>query len=369
MTPKDLVVEILSRADVKIGGERPWDIQINNERFYGRVLRGGSFALGESYMDGWWDCEKLDEFFGKILRARLENTRLPLSTIPLYLHSVLFNRQTRASSKKAIAQHYDLSPKLYESFLDPYNQYTCGYFKGTDDLNTAQEQKLDFICRKLKLSPEDRVLDIGSGWGGFAKFASQKYGCHVTGITISKEQAAYSREYTKDLPVEIKILDYRDLSGTYDKILVCGMIEHVGYKNYSDLMRVVHKSLSDDGLFLLHTIGGNEFSTHMDPWLDKYIFPKSMLPSASQLSVVYEGLFVMEDWHNFGAYYDPTLMAWSKNFDKNWDNIKADYDQRFYRMWKYYLLSCAGLFRARKNQLWQIVFSKKGVSGGYQSIR
>jgi len=279
------------------------------------------------------------------------------------------NLQTKKGSKKVAEQHYNLSTKLYMSFLDAYNQYTCGYFKNTDDLNTAQEQKLQLICSKLQLKKEDRVLDIGCGWGGFAKFASEHYGCHITGVTISKEQAAYAREFTKGLPVTIKEIDYRNIEDEYDKVLICGMIEHVGYKNYRALLKIVNKVLEKNGLFLLHTIGNNTSVIFTDVWIGKYIFPNGMLPSLKQITTAAEGLFILEDLHNFGQYYDPTLMSWFANFDKNWTVIAKDYGERFYRMWKYYLLSCAGMFRARDAQLWQFVFSKRGILGEYYPVR
>jgi cyclopropane-fatty-acyl-phospholipid synthase len=163
--------------------------------------------------------------------------------------------------------------------------------------------------------------------------------------------------------------DYRELEEKFDRIISIGMFEHVGYRNYRTYMEVVHRCLKLDGLFLLHTIGGNTSVSSTDPWIDKYIFPNSMLPSAKQITSSAEGLFMLEDWHSFGHYYDNTLMAWYRNFTKNWHKIKDGYDQRFYRMWTYYLLSCAGAFRSRRNQLWQIVFSKNGEKGVYQSIR
>lgn len=367
---KKVAEDLLVLADVRIGGTRPWDIQVLNDGFYKRVLSQGSIGLGEAYMDGWWDSPKLDEFFYKVLRAGLSKKILfNWATIKVYLKARFFNLQTLSGAKKVAVQHYDLSAELYMSFLDKYNQYTCGYFKDTEDLNTAQKQKLQLICDKLQIKKEDRVLDIGCGWGGFAKFAAKHYGCNVTGITISKEQAVYAREFTAGLPVDIKEMDYRDLNGRYDKILICGMIEHVGYKNYRNIFNIVRKNLSDNGLFLLHTIGSNQSIISLDPWMEKYIFPHSMLPSLKQIVTATEGVLVLEDLHNFGQYYDPTLMAWFKNFDANWSKFKEQYGERFYRMWKYYLLSCAGLFRARYAQLWQMVFSKKGLLGGYKPIR
>lgn len=369
MTSKGMIEGLLRKAGIVVNGTEPWDIEVRDERLYDRVLREGSLGLGESYMDGWWDAPKLDEFFHKLLAAGLDTAVRPWRYAGLYLAALLRNQQTREGGKKVAREHYDLSPELYESFLDPYNQYTCGYFKDTDDLNTAQEQKLELICRKLRLSPSDTVLDIGCGWGGFARYAASRYGCRVIGITISEEQFRYATEYTRGLPVEIRKEDYRDLTGTFTKVLICGMIEHVGYRNYRRIMEVVRARLAPDGLFLLHTIGGNASVRHTDPWINRYIFPNSMIPSAAQLMRAAEGLFVMEDWHNFGAYYDQTLMAWYRNFIAHWDGLKNRYDERFRRMWIYYLLSCAGSFRARKNQLWQIVFSPRGLSGGYLAPR
>ena len=366
---KSRIRELLSLANINLNGSNPYDIQVLDERFYSSIMANGSLGLGESYMNGWWDVERLDQFFDKILHANLEGTIKPWRFALSYLQYNLVNYQSRTGSRKVAQQHYDLSTKLYESFLDPYNQYTCGYFKDTDDLNEAQKKKLELICRKLQLSSQDRVLDIGCGWGGFAKYAAKHYECHVTGISISREQIQYAKKYTEGLPVDIIEMDYRDIKGEYDKVLICGMIEHVGYKNYKAILEIVHGILSNNGLFLLHTIGGNESVTHTDPWIDKYIFPNSMLPSIKQLSNAFEGLFVMEDWQNLSAHYYKTLMAWYQNFITNWDTIKTDYDEKFFRMWKYYLLCCAGAFSARKNQLWQIVLSKNGVPGGYESVR
>lgn len=367
---RQTIQKLLSVAGVTINGSQPWDIEVHNEKLYGRVLAQGSLGLGEAYMDGWWDVERLDEFFSRILRVRLdEHIKITPANVILFLKSRMLNLQTRMRSKKVAREHYDLGNDFYMSFLDPYNQYTCGYFKDTDDLNAAQEKKLELLCKKLQISPNDRVLDIGCGWGGFAKYAATFHGCQVTGITISDEQFHYAQEFCKGLPVKIEKKDYRDLNESFDKILICGMIEHVGVKNYRRLMEVVHRNLNDAGLFLLHTIGGNVSVSFTEPWISRYIFPNSMIPSARQLSAAIEGLFVMEDWHNFGAHYVKTLKAWYENFNANWDQFQSHYGQRFYRMWKYYLLSCVGTFQARQNQLWQIVLSKDGCPEGYHSIR
>lgn len=367
---KEIVQKLLESADVKINGSRDWDIQVHDGRFYQRVLVGGSLGFGESYMDGWWDCKKIDEFIYKILSSDLnKKIRLNIKIIFEFIKSSVLNMQRKSRAFVIGKKHYDIGNELYKSMLDKGMNYSCGYWKNTLDLNKAQEAKLDLICKKIKLKAGMKILDIGCGWGAFAKYATENYKVKVVGITVSKNQIDLAREICKGLPVEIRLQDYRDLNEKFDAVVSIGMFEHVGYKNYGTFMKVVHKCLKDDGLFLLHTIGGNKSVRNTDIWIGKYIFPNSMLPSIKQIGKSVEGLFVMEDWHNFGADYDKTLMAWHKNFNRNWNKIKSGYNEKFFRMWNYYLLSCAGSFRARKNQLWQIVLSKKGVLGGYKSVR
>ena len=363
---RNKVERLLSFADVEIGENRPWDIQVHNEDLYPRILAEGSLGLGESYMDGWWDCESLDEFFSKILSASLDTRVKPLSGLLTVLRARLFNLQKPSRAFKIGEHHYDIGNNLYRCMLGKGLIYSCGYWENATTLDEAQEVKLDMVCRKLDLKPGMRILDIGCGWGGTARFAAERYGVEVTGITVSEEQAMLANEICKGLPVEIHLQDYRGLNGTFDRIFSIGMFEHVGYKNYATFMRIVNNCLNDGGIFLLHTIGGNRSVTGTDPWIERYIFPNSMLPSARQICNAAEGLFVLEDWHCFGADYDKTLMQWFRNFHEHWDTLKKDYDERFYRMWKYYLLSCAGSFRARVNQLWQIVYSPRGIPGGHR---
>jgi len=372
---KNQVANILGQADVKINGTRPWDVKILDDNIYKRLLSQGMLGVGEGYMAEEWECDSIDELTFRALTRigsvnKVDFAKKNFTFLLRLFFAKFINFEGRNKDLEVVKKHYDIGNDLFLSFLDPYNQYTCGYFKDTKDLNVAQEQKLDLICKKLHLSSKDKVLDIGCGWGGFGKYAASHYGCSVTGITISKEQAKYAREFTKGLPVKILVQDYRDLKGKYDKILVCGMIEHVGYKNYRTYMEVVDKNLKEDGIFLLHTIGSITEDDH-DPnsWIRKYIFPNGMLPTVELIAKSVEGLFVMEDVHNFGAYYDKTLMAWFHNFDENWYKIKNKYTETTYRMFKFYFLTCAGAFRARQLQLWQIVFSKKGIVGGYSSVR
>lgn len=368
MRARPLLEKLCALADVRLGGDRPWDIQVHDDRFYQRVFSGGSLALGEAYMDGWWDCADLAELFNRFLRAGLDR-RIRQSPYALlhFAKARLFNLQSRRRSTDVVHKHYDVGNDLYLSFLDPYNQYTCGFFRKTDDLATAQEQKLDLICRKLQLAKGETLLDIGCGWGGLARFAAERYGVHVTGISISDRQISYAWEFCRGLPVSIEHRDYREITGVFDKVVSVGMLEHVGYKNYRRYMEAAHRALRDGGLFLLHAIGGNGNAVATEPWLNKYIFPNGMLASIEQIGRAADHLFVMEDWQNFGPYYDQTLHAWSKNLTAAWPDLAARYGgARTYRMWRYYFLMCAGSFRARVNQVWQVVFRKQGAAGVYE---
>jgi cyclopropane-fatty-acyl-phospholipid synthase len=364
---KRIVRKMLGSSGIQIDGDRPWDIRIHNPDLYERVLTGGSLALGESYMDGWWDCEALDQFFEKIMENRLDKTS-KTNAIPLLwaaLKAKVINTQRRSKAYIVGKRHYDIGNDLFSIMLDKGLCYSCAYWKNAETLDAAQEAKLDLICRKIGLRTGMKVLDIGCGWGGFAKYAAEKFGANILGITVSREQVEFGNNRCRCLDVKIELKDYREIREKFDRIVSIGMFEHVGYKNYRTFMKVVHRCLKADGLFLLHTIGGNTSVGSTDPWINKYIFPNSMLPSLKQITSAIEGLFVLEDLHSFGQYYDKTLMAWYDNFTKNWAKLKDAYDNRFYRMWTYYLLSCAGSFRSRRNQLWQIVFSKRGIKGGY----
>lgn len=355
----------LDEADIQIGGTRPWDIAVHNESLYQRVLSQGSMGLGESYMDGWWDCPALDQFFDRILSADLDEKVRDWKVLMQAVRARVFNLQKKSRAFQVGQRHYDLGNELYREMLDTSMTYSCGYWDGATTLDEAQAVKNDLIARKMNLKQGMKILDIGCGWCGFARHAADLYGSDIVGVTVSEEQAKLGRELCAGRPVEVRLQDYRELNEQFDAVVSVGMIEHVGLKNYRTFMKIVHRCLKDGGIFLLHTIGGNTSVRKGDPWIDRYIFPNGMLPSIKQLAKSFEGLFVVEDWENFGTHYDRTLMAWFENFDKNWDTLKHLYDERFYRMWKYYLLACAGSFRARKNQLWQIVLSKGGLRGGW----
>ncbi len=360
-------------AGIEINGIQPEDIQVYNQRFYQRVLAQGSIGLGESYMDGWWDCHRLDEFFNKLLKAKL-NEKFNKDTFLNSIRAKIFNPQNIRKSREVGEKHYDIGNELYEKMLGKSMVYSCGYWKGVDNLDQAQEDKLELICKKVELEPDMRVLDIGCGWGSFAEYASRKHKVEVTGLTISKEQKKYAEERYIGQRVDIRLEDYRDFEpkGKFDAIVSIGMFEQVGLNNYRTFMEKAEECLDNNGLFLLHTIGKNtpRNAGHKEPWINKHIFPGGFLPSVSQIAKASERLFTMEDWHNFGKDYDTTLMAWHKNLTDNWDEIKekGNYDNRFKRMFDYYLMCCAGAFRSSNNRLWQIVFSK-GRDGRYDSIR
>ncbi|MFC1753565.1 cyclopropane fatty acyl phospholipid synthase [Thermoproteota archaeon] len=369
MNAKQTIHEYLSLADIKINGDRPWDIQVHNPRFYSKVLAGGTLAFGETYMDGWWDCKQIDELINRICRAKIYHKVKDTGMLWNVLKAKVINMQNRSRAYEVGKKHYDIGNDLFKLMLDKRMNYSCGYWKTAKTLDEAQEAKLDLICRKIGLKKGMTVLDIGCGWGGFAQYAAKKYKVKVLGITISKEQAKLARERCKGLDVEIRLQDYRQVRGEFDRVVSVGMIEHVGYKNYRTYMKVAHRCLKPDGIFLLHTLGKNISVRTDEPWMVKYIFPNGMCPSAKQLTTAAEQLFVLEDWHTLGVDYEKTLLAWHKNFTKNWDKLSGKYDQRFYRMWVYYLLINAGSFRARDSQLWQIVLAKKGVDNGYESVR
>jgi len=353
--------ELLDLAEVEIGGSNPWDIQVHDQRFYDRIIRDTTLGLGESYMDGWWDCEALDQLITRLLKKDLDQKiRQSPSYALQVLRARLFNRQSYSRAFEVGIKHYDLGNDLFRAMLDKRLVYTCAYWKGAKNLDEAQEAKLDLVCRKIGAKPGMKILELGCGWGSFAKYAAEKYGVSVLGVTVSKEQVALGTELCKGLPVELRLQDYRDVTGTFDAVISIGVMEHVGYKNYHTYMEVVDRCLKEDGIGFVHTIGSNRTIKASEPWTNKYIFPNGMLPSIAGLGKALEKDFVMEDWHNFGPFYDPTLMAWYANFEEAWPQLQPKYGDRFFRMWKYYLLSSAGGFRSRHQQLWQIVFTRRG---------
>ena len=375
-TSRHFRADLLAQADIQVDGSDPWDLRVKDERLFREVLLKKNLGLGEGYMRGWWDCERVDELICRVLRSgAVDHMRGCWRLIMRIIPAMMFNLQNLPRAKIVAKHHYDLGNDLFQAFLDSYLQYSCAYFNGMPakpgpleqtydsvcrELEQAQKAKMRLICEKLELKPEDTLLDIGCGWGGLARFVAEEYGCTVTAVNISRQQIEFAREFCRGLPVEIHDRDYRQLDGAYDKIVSVGMFEHVGHKNYKTFMGAAARCLKPDGLFLLHTIGSNVTSPEIDPWISTYIFPNSVLPSIAQISRSAEPWFAVEDLHNFGPDYDRTLMCWLRTFRRSWPRLRERYGERFGRMWEYYLQSCAGSFRARDIQLWQIVFTKTG---------
>lgn len=366
---RNRVERLLEGSGVRLNGPNPWDIRVHDGRFYARALAHGSLGVGESYMEKWWDADDLDGFLYRVMQARLEEKVHSWHDLAIVLKAWLRNLQNPSRAFLIGRHHYDIGNELFERMLGKRLVYSCGYWKEAGNLDDAQLAKLKLVFAKLGLKPGMRVLDVGCGWGEALKLAHELHGVSGVGVTVSAQQAEYARRLVQGLPIEIRLADYRTLDEKFDRIFSIGMFEHVGAKNYRTYMRVVRRCLKDDGLFLLHSIGGNHSVNSTDPWIAKYIFPNGMLPSIAQIGCAVEKLFVMEDWHNFGVYYDRTLLAWRRNFEAHWEELKSRYSETFYRMWRFYLSASAAAFRARKNQLWQIVLSPYGVPGGYVAPR
>lgn len=368
--------KVLASINVRINGHNPWDIIVHNPKMWERIAKQGSIGAGESYMDGWWDCEQLDELFFRICRHRLEEKFhfLPAKLIENFKRT-LFNYQSIAKSREVAVTHYNLGNRLYELMLGKSMAYTCGYWKEANNLDEAEFAKYELICKKLYLKPGEKVLEIGCGWGGLAKYMAEKYQCQVVALDIALEPFLYAQKHTRNLPVSVYHCDYRETKvynrkqEKFDKIVSVGVLEHVGYKNYRTLMDISRQFIKPDGIFLLHSIGGNISTKFCEPWIDKYIFPNGTLPSIAQLGKAFEKRFIVEDFQNFGAYYDNTLLAWYQNLNAHWPELAEKYNEKTRRMMNYYLLSCAGGFRARAMQLWQFVLTPQGLLKGYLSVR
>ncbi len=367
---EELGRELLKKAGVEVGGDRPHDITVNDDRFWGRVLRDRELGLGEAYQEGWWDAGRVDEFLVRVFTADLRSAIRPSPALLWnVLRSRLTNRQTTDRAARNARAHYDIGNDLYLRMLGEEMVYSCAVWEGVDDLASAQEAKLDLICRKLHLEPGMRVLDIGCGWGGFARHAAGRYGAHVVGISPAGEQVAEARRRAGGLSVEYHQKDYRDVSDTFDRIVSIGMFEHVGPRNYPGFFDRCGDLLTPDGLMLHHTIGSNESKESTDAWFDRYIFPGGVVPSLHQIAGASQRRWAVEDVQNLGPDYDRTLLAWFDRIEAVWHEI-PHYDERFRRTWRYYLLSSAASFRVRNLQLYQVVFSRIGrASHTYRGVR
>ena len=362
MTAKEKIASILKKADIELNGSRPFDVKILDERVYSRVLGGGTLAIGESFMDGWWHVEDLSELVYRLYKAKIYQDLVAFDAWPLIIKGWLTNLQSRARAFAVGLQHYDLGNDLYQAMLDKRMVYTSAIWRGAHTLEEAQEQKLEAICRKLGLKPGDRVLDIGCGWGSFMKYAAEKYQVSCVGLSVSTEQTKLGKELCAGLPIEFVVSDYRDYRPTekFDHVVSIEMIEAVGPKNFRTFFQMVYDWLKPSGQFALQAIGSLDVKPVPSLWLDKYIFPNGISPSLPQLEEASHDLFRFEHLENIGPDYDKTLMEWWRRFHSSFQKLRENnpkYNERFYRMWKFYLQSCAGLFRAKEATDWQIVFS------------
>lgn len=360
-----LVTKLMAAADVRVNGDRPWDITVHDPRFFDRMIRHGQLGIGEAYMDGWWDCESIDEMSARFIRANLHHESIrDLRFVGYYLKQRMKGIGRKSLSYEIGEAHYNLSNDLFASFLDDTMSYSCGFWREAETLEEAQRAKLDLICRKLDLKPGMKVLEIGCGWGGWARHAAEHYGVEVLGITVSKEQLAWAREKAGDLSVRVELMDYRDVNGWYDRVVSIAMFEAAGQKYFRTFMETVDRVLKPDGQFLLHTIVSNTpIEAAQSRWLNTYIFPNGELPSLAQVYKAAEGLFVAEAAHHFDGYYERTLADWDRRFVANWTTIEKGFDKRFYRMWRFYLQISQGIFKSRLCHLWQFVFTKDGIPG------
>ncbi len=356
-----LVEEMVHGAGIEVGTE----MIVNDPSLWSEWASGSVLAIGETYMQGKWDAPRLDQVMAKLASMPAADKRKIFSSWrakALLALNAAFNPQRRSRERKVIDEHYELGTDFFRSWLDENMQYTCGFWKDATTLDEAQLSKMRLIGEKLNLRPGMRVLDIGCGWGGLGRFLIREYGVDVTGVTISETQAQFCRDaaVAENMKESFEVVEksYRDVSGKWDRITVVGMLEHVGPKNYSHFFDRCYRSLTDNGLMLLHVIGSNMSQEILrDEWTTKYIFANGTLPSIAQIAKTVEKKLVIEDLQNCGPDYDRTLMAWYDNFQK----VKGDLDLHptFIRMWEFFLLYSAAGFRERKTQLWQFVMSKR----------
>lgn len=374
------VRELLALGTIELNGPKLWDLQVTDRRFYKRILTGGVLGFAEAYIEGWIDCEQMDELIARLLQAGIKQKLKNNWRLMLHLfQSQIFNLQALSRASQVADAHYNLSNRFYEYMLGESMAYTAAYYKNATSLDEAQYAKYDLVCRKLQLKPGETVLELGCGWGGFARYAAEHYGCRMVSVNISKQQVRYAKELCRQWPVAVFRCDYRDEACynpdkiRFDKAVSIGMAEHVGPKNHRRLFGTVFRQLKPNGLFLLHTIGSDRSLTACEPFTHKYIFPNSVIPSLKQLSSAAEGWFVTEDLQNFGKYYFNTLKEWYTNVKSNWQSIQAlDYtkfNSRFDRIWSFYLLGGMGMAKSKANHLWQIVFSGKAYRDLYEAVR
>jgi len=350
-------------------GEKPLTLKLFDKSLHYKLLFYPDFYFGEAYTEGTLTIENgtLTEF----LNMALQNIgRKETNFFSEILNNIrgsyryLTNFNFIKKSKINAAHHYDISDELYDLFLDSKRQYSCAYFKNENEsLETAQNNKIEHIIKKLNLKPNQKVLDIGSGWGSLAIEIAKKTQCQVLGITLSKNQFAYSNKKTKEMnmgnQVEFRLCDYREVKEKFDRVVSVGMMEHIGRKFYKIFFNKVHEILNDDGIALLHTIGSVNPPRQPQPWITSFIFPGGYTPSLSQLTTPVErsGL-ILTDLEILRMHYSHTLRHWKERFLKNKDKALKMFDKKFYRMWLFYLVSCEQAFKWGDQVVFQLQLTK-----------
>jgi cyclopropane-fatty-acyl-phospholipid synthase len=368
---QDWLAQLLASADIHLNGNRAWDIQIHHPQLLKRLLSQGGLGLGESYMDGWWECQAIDLMLERAMRARLhERLQTPRAWWE-GLKGSLRPRDGANPSRVVGRMHYEVANPVFQAMFDPYMTHSCAYWvDGAQTLEEAQLAKLDMICRKLQLKPGMRVLDIGCGWGSFMRYAAEHYGVTVLGLTSSAAQVQLGQELSRSLPVQFELTDYRhfnpDSKSRFDRVVSIGMFEQLGQSNFSAFFQTAKRCLKDDGWMLLQTQGKTQHTGLLDDWDEKYIHPQGYMPRLDEVTQASEAHFVVEDVHNFGADHDRTVQHWHQRFEMAWPQLRLSNDERFYRLWRFHLLSSAASFRTRQKQMWQLVLSPKGMHKVYR---
>ena len=353
--------------------ENPIQIRLLDKSLNYKLLLNPDLYFGEAYTNGSLIIENgsltdfLEIAFKNIGRSDINLYSKIFNKIKgTYRYFTNFNRIV--NSKKNVSHHYDISEKLYDLFLDKKRQYSCAYFKNENDsLDDAQTNKIDHIIKKLNIKPNQRVLDIGSGWGSLAIDIAKKTNASVTGITLSKNQFDYSNKKVKEMnlgnQVDFKLIDYRQLNEKFDRIVSVGMFEHVGRKFYKTYFNQVSKLLKEDGISLIHTIGSVNSPRDPQPWITKYIFPGGYTPSLSEIAGPIEksGL-IISDMEVLRMHYSHTLRHWKERFLSKKQEVLEMFDEKFMRMWEFYLASCEMAFKWGDQVVFQLQLTKNFTS-------
>jgi len=353
--------------------ENPITIKLFDKNLNYKLLLNPDLYFGEAYTNGSLTIENgtLTEFLEIALRNIGRNDINIYGKIfnkikGTYRYLTNFNQGIK--SKKNISHHYDISEKLYDLFLDSNRQYSCAYFKNENDtLEQAQQNKIDHIIKKLNIKPNQKVLDIGSGWGMLAISIAQKTQARVTGITLSENQMEYSKNKAKELNLEnqvnFKLIDYREINEKFDRIVSVGMFEHVGRKFYKSYFNKISKLLNDKGVSLIHTIGSSNPPRDPHPWITKYIFPGGYTPSLSEIArPIEDSGLIISDMEVLRMHYSHTLRHWKERFLSKKETVLEMFDEKFYRMWEFYLASCEMAFKWGDQVVFQLQLTKDNIS-------